>query len=165
MIALKNIVVATDFSEPSDAALAYGRALARTFGAMLHVVHVVDNMPTLVYGAEAYAVSMPELQQEIDNAARTQLADLLVDNDRPLLPTRAVLLTSNAPAAAIVDYAKDKRIDLIVAGTRGRGGVAHLLLGSVTERVVRTAPCPVLTVRHPEHEFVIPDALVAVAKA
>ena len=78
MIALKNIVVATDFSEPSDAALVYGRALARTFGAMLHVVHVVDNMPTLVYGAEAYAVSMPELQQEIDNAARTQLADLLV---------------------------------------------------------------------------------------
>ena len=74
-------------------------------------------------------------------------------------------MTSNAPAAAIVDYAKDKRIDLIVAGTHGRGGVARLLLGSVTERVVRTAPCPVLTVRHPEHEFVIPDALVAVAKA
>ena len=165
MIALKNIVVATDFSEPSDAALAYGRALARTFGATLHLVHVVDNVPTLVYGAEAYAVSMPELQQEVENAARTQLADLLVDNDRPPLPARAVLLTSNAPAAAIVDYAKGERIDLIVAGTHGRGGVAHLLMGSVAERVVRTAPCPVLTVRHPEHEFVIPDALVAVAKA
>ena len=50
-------------------------------------------------------------------------------------------------------------------GTHGRGGVAHLLMGSVAERVVRTAPCPVLTVRHPEHEFVLPDALVAVAKA
>jgi nucleotide-binding universal stress UspA family protein len=54
---------------------------------------------------------------------------------------------------------------LIVTGTNGRGGVAHLLMGSVAERVVRTAPCPVLTVRHPEHEFVIPDALVAVARA
>ena len=50
-------------------------------------------------------------------------------------------------------------MDLIIAGTQGRGGVAHLLMGSVAERVVRTAPCPVLTVRHPEHEFVIPDAL------
>jgi len=165
MIALKNILVATDFSEPSDAALAYGRALARTFGATLHVVHVVDNVPTLVYGAEAYAVPMPELQEEIDNAARKQLADLLVDNDRPPLPVRPILLTSNASAAAIVDYAKSERVDLIVAGTHGRGGVAHLLMGSVAERVVRTAPCPVLTVRHPEHEFVIPDALVAVAKA
>jgi len=165
MIALKNILVATDFSEPSDAALAYGRALARTFGATLHVVHVVDNVPTLVYGAEAYAVPMPELQEEIDNAARKQLADLLVDNDRPPLPVRSILLTSNAPAAAIVDYAKSERVDLIVAGTHGRGGVAHLLMGSVAERVVRTAPCPVLTVRHPEHEFVIPDALVAVARA
>jgi nucleotide-binding universal stress UspA family protein len=165
MIALKHILVATDFSEPSDAALAYGRALARTFGATLHVVHVVDNVPTLVYGAEAYAVSMPELQQEIEGSARTQLADLLVDNDQPPLPVRAVVLTSSAPAAAIVDYAKGERIDLIVAGTHGRGGVAHLLMGSVAERVVRTAPCPVLTVRHPEHEFVVPDALVAVAKA
>jgi nucleotide-binding universal stress UspA family protein len=165
MIALKNILVATDFSEPSDAALAYGRALARTFGATLHVANVVDNVPALVYGAEAYAVSMPELQQEMEASARKQLADLLVDNDRPPLPVRPVVLTSSAPAAAIVGYAKSERIDLIVAGTHGRGGVAHLLMGSVAERVVRTAPCPVLTVRHPEHEFVIPDALVAVAKA
>ncbi|HET6955543.1 MAG TPA: universal stress protein [Vicinamibacterales bacterium] len=165
MIALKNILVATDFSEPSDAALAYGRALARTFGATLHVVHVVDNVSTLVYGAEVYAVPMPELREEIENAARKQLADLLVDNDRPPLPVRPVLLTANAPAAAIVDYAKGERIDLIVVGTHGRGGMAHLLMGSVAERVVRTAPCPVLTVRRPEHEFVIPDAMVVVAKA
>jgi len=50
-------------------------------------------------------------------------------------------------------------------GTHGRGAVAHLLMGSVAERVVRTAPCPVLTVRRPEHEFLVPDALVAVARA
>jgi nucleotide-binding universal stress UspA family protein len=165
MITLKNILVATDFSEPSDAALTYGRALARNFGATLHVVHVVDNVPTFVYGAEAYAVSMPELQQELDDSARKQLADLLVDNDQQPMAVRPVVIASHAPAAAIVDYAGRERIDLIVAGTHGRGGVAHLLMGSVAERVVRTAPCPVLTVRHPEHEFVVPDALVAVAKA
>ena len=165
MITLKNILVATDFSEASDAALTYGRALARNFGATLHLVHVVGNVNALVYGADAYAVSMPELQEEIEQAARAQLASLLVDNDRPALPTRQALLTSNVPAAAIVDYAGREHIDLIVSGTHGRGGVAHLLMGSVAERVVRTAPCPVLTVRHPEHEFVVPDALIAVAKA
>ncbi len=57
----------------------------------------------------------------------------------------------------IVRYAKEKDIDLIVMGTHGLGFVAHLLMGSVAEKVVRKAPCPVLTVRHPEHEFVIPE--------
>ena len=165
MIALKNILVATDFSEPSDAALTYGRALARTFKATLHVVHIIDGPSAVVYGAEAYAVSMPEIQAQIEAAARAQLDDLLLDNDPQPLPVRRVLLTASAPAAAIVDYAGREQIDLIVTGTHGRGGVAHLLMGSVAERVVRTAPCPVLTVRHPEHEFVIPDALVAAAKA
>jgi nucleotide-binding universal stress UspA family protein len=65
--------------------------------------------------------------------------------------------------AVITQYATDERIDLIVMGTDGRRGVAHLLMGSVAERVVRAASCPVLTVHHPEHEFIIPDmpALVA----
>ena len=165
MITLKKILVATDFSQPSDAALLYGQALARTFKATLHLVHVVGTVSSVVYGAEAYAVAIPEMQQEIEQAGRKQLAELLVDNDEQAVPTRQVLLTSQAPAAAIVEYAGRERIDLIVTGTHGRGGMAHLLMGSVAERVVRTAPCPVLTVRHPEHEFVIPDALVAVAKA
>src|SRR5580765_1368958 len=165
MIALKNILVATDFSQPSDAALLYGRALARNFNATLHVVHVVGTVSSMVYGADAYAVSIPELQREVEDSARKQLADLLIDSDEHPLETTRALLTSNSPAVAIVEYAGRERIDLIVTGTNGRGGVAHLLMGSVAERVVRTAPCPVLTVRHPEHEFVVPDALVAVARA
>jgi nucleotide-binding universal stress UspA family protein len=165
MMTLKNILVATDFGEPSEAALIYGRALASNFGATLHVVHVVGHLSSAVYGAAGYIVSVPELQQEVEDAARKQLDDLLVDNDTPPLPSRAVLITSNSPALAIVDYARQERINLIVTGTHGRGAVAHLLMGSVAERVVRTAPCPVLTVRHPEQEFVVPDALVAVVKA
>ena len=165
MITLKHILVATDFSEPSNAALTYGRALARNFNATLHVLNVVAPVSSVVYGAEGYVVSMAELQQEIEDDARQQLDDLLVDSDERLLPTRRVLITSSAPALAIVEYAGREHIDLIVAGTHGRGAVAHLLMGSVAERVVRTAPCPVLTVRHPEHEFVVPDALGAVAQA
>ncbi len=60
------------------------------------------------------------------------------------------------PFLEIVRYAQEANIDLIVLGTHGRGGLAHMLLGSVAEKVVREAPCPVLTVRHPEHEFVAP---------
>jgi nucleotide-binding universal stress UspA family protein len=165
MIALKRILVATDFSEPADAALTYGRALARTFDATLHVLHVVGTVSYAVYGAEGFAMSVPALRQEVEDEARKQLDNLLVDNDERPLPTRRMLITSDAPALAIVEYARQHDIDLIVTGTHGRGGVAHLLLGSVAERVVRIAPCPVLTVRHPEHEFVVPDALVAAAKA
>ena len=165
MITLKHILVATDFSEPSDAALVYGRELARTFQATLHLVHVGTPVSSVVYGAEGFSASIPELQEELDESARKQMDELLVDNDPRPLPTKRVLLSAVSPAAAIVNYAVNERIDLIVTGTHGRGAVAHLLMGSVAERVVRTAPCPVLTVRHPEHEFVIPDALVAVAKA
>jgi nucleotide-binding universal stress UspA family protein len=157
MIALTNILVATDFSEPSAAALRYGRALARHFTATLHVVHVIGNMPFAVNGAAAYGLALPDLQQQIEDAARRQLDDLSLGDDELPLPARRILITSNAAALAIVNYAKEERIDLIVAGTRGRGAVAHALIGSVAERIVRTAPCPVLTVRHPEHEFIVPD--------
>jgi nucleotide-binding universal stress UspA family protein len=165
MIALKRILVATDFSEPSEAALVYGRELARNFGASLTVLHVVDNILARAYGADGMVLVDPELQREIDAAARQQLDALLFEEDRRTLGATAATVASNTPAAAIVAYANERRFDLIVMGTHGRGAVAHLLMGSVTERVVRTAPCPVLTVRHPEHEFVLPDAIVAVAKA
>jgi nucleotide-binding universal stress UspA family protein len=75
------------------------------------------------------------------------------------------VVASNAPALTIVNYAKETGVDLIVMGTHGRGPMAHLVMGSVAERVVRLAGCPVLVVRHPEHEFVLPDTLAVSAKA
>lgn len=164
MIALKSILVATDFGEASGAALAYGRELARTFGATLHVLHVADDVYVRL-GGDAYMAVLPELQKDLEVAAQRQLDELLVDNDPIPLPVKKAVLTSSATAGAIVQYARDLGIDLIVVGTHGRGAVAHLFMGSVAERVVRTAPCPVLTVRHPEHEFVMPDALAPVAQA
>lgn len=163
MILLKTILVATDFSEPSDAALAYGRELARNFGAQLVVLHVAGNIVAFG-GGDGMVVVDPELQSQIEAGARQQLDSLLFAEDRDQLHAKAVLLISNVPSQTIVDYAKEANVDLIVIGTHGRGAVAHLLMGSVAERVVRTAPCPVLTVRHPEHEFVLPDALVAVTR-
>jgi nucleotide-binding universal stress UspA family protein len=165
MIALTKVLVATDFSEPSEAALAYGRDLARNFGASLTVLHVVDNILARAYGSDGIIMSDSELQREIQSAAQQRVDALLFDDDRDTLRAIGVTVTSNAPAPAIVTYAREAGTDLLVLGTHGRGAVAHLLMGSVAERVVRTAPCPVLTVRHPEHEFVLPDALVAVARA
>jgi nucleotide-binding universal stress UspA family protein len=165
MIALKNVLVATDFSEPSAAALEYGRALARTFSACLHVVHVVDNASVQGMLADAAAVEYAELLRDIEASGHRQLEAALGDDDRRELNAKAVLLTSTRPAAGIVSYAQTANIDLIVIGTHGRAGWSHLIMGSVAEKVVRTAPCPVLTVRHPQHEFVSPDALQVISHA
>lgn len=164
MIALKSILVATDFGEPSDAALTYGRELARAFGATLHVLHVADDVYVRL-GGDAYITVLPELQKDVEDAARKRLDELLVDNDPAPITIQKAVVTSSATAACIVDYARENNINLIIVGTHGRGVMAHLLVGSVAERVVRTASCPVLTVRQHEHDFVVPDALATTAQA
>lgn len=164
MIALKNVLVATDFSDAAETALDYGRHFARTFGATLHVIHVVENVMAR-FAADAYPVLLPDLQKEVEEAGQKKLLATLHNEDFTQLGAVPVIRTSAAPASTIAVYAKEAAIDLIIMGTHGRGGVAHLLMGSVAERVVRTATCPVLTVRHPEREFIAPDALVSVGKA
>jgi nucleotide-binding universal stress UspA family protein len=86
---------------------------------------------------------------------------IVTDEDRQQLKAVAAIRTSSSTALEIAGYAKSEGVDIIVMGTHGRGVMAHLLMGSVAEKVVRIAPCPVLTVRHPEHEFIQPDALEA----
>jgi nucleotide-binding universal stress UspA family protein len=149
MIVLRHVLVATDFSPPSQAALTYGRALARSFGASLTLLHVSDNLFLRPIASDPH---------DLMAAKARGLDELILDDDRRALGgARTVLEVSDAPAQTIADYAKTHAIDLIVIGTHGRTGMSQLLLGSVAERVVRIAPCPVLTVRHPEHEFVLPD--------
>jgi nucleotide-binding universal stress UspA family protein len=144
----RQILVATDFSEPSEAALRYGRQLARTLGAQLHLLHVVDDLAQR-YVLDDVVELPPGLQADVELAAQNELERLLGHDDRRELRAVAELRTSSSPAACIVDYARASGIDLIVMGTHGRGGLTHMLLGSVAERVVRTAPCAVLVVRHP----------------
>jgi nucleotide-binding universal stress UspA family protein len=165
MIAIKNVLVATDFSPVSDTALVYGRALARTFGGALHVLHVVDNLGARLSYADAALAGFapPQMQAEIESAARKSLDTFVTETDRRELHAAAVLRVGNNPAKEIAEYAKEASIDIIVVGATGRGGVDRLLMGSVADKIIRRAPCPVLTVRHPEHEFVIPDALQVVA--
>ena len=128
------ILAATDFSAPSDAALAEARRLARSLGASLHVLHVVDNMFMRAVLADP---------RDYETAARRQLQDRVPAGDQVTL----VVERSDEPADEITSYARVHDIELIVMGTHGRGRMAHLLLGSVAEKVARTAPCPVLTMR------------------
>jgi nucleotide-binding universal stress UspA family protein len=165
MIKLEHVLVATDFSEPSGAALTYGRELARQFGATLHVLHVVDDIGARAPGFPELAGNLGQLQVEAETTARMKANSLLSDEDRDKLRARAVVVTSLNPAHAILSYARDERVSLIVIGTHGRGAVARFVMGSVAERVVRGAPCPVLTVHTPEREFVRPDALQTVEHA
>jgi nucleotide-binding universal stress UspA family protein len=163
MVTLKNILVATDFSEPSAVALNYGRDLARSYNARLHVLNVVEDV-MMRYSPEV-GFAVPQMQKDFEDAAQRELAKLVTDDDRRTLAVQPLVMTGVNVAETIISYAKDKAIDLIITGTHGRGAVKHFLMGSVAERVVRSAPCPVLTVRTNERDFIAPDAMVEVAKA
>jgi len=146
------ILVPTDFGPASDIALDYGVDLARTFGAALHVLHpVVDVVPVspmpAAYGAEQSAVLV-----NLDVDARARLRELVAACADAPASTVQVVVRAVSPANAILEYAASHDIDFIVMGTHGRGAVAHFLLGSVTESVVRAAQCPVLTVREASAE-------------
>lgn len=155
MLTLKTILVPTDFSEASEAALEYAKGLAQAFGASIHVVHVTEDLLAHAWSAEVYVASMPNLREEIDKEARDRLATMVTDDERARFNVSTAVIAGN-PFLEIVRYAKANDIDLIVIGTHGRGPIAHMLLGSVAEKVVRKSPCPVLTVRSAQHEFVMP---------
>jgi nucleotide-binding universal stress UspA family protein len=162
MIVIKNVLVATDFGEASAVALAYGRDLARTYGARLHLVHAVEDV-LMRYSPEV-AFGVPELQKDLETAAWRNLRALLTEDDKTITLVPVVETAISVPKV-IVEYAKNNAIDLIVMGTHGRGAMKQMIMGSVAERVVRTAPCPVLTVHAKERDFIAPDAVVAAAEA
>ena len=142
---ITRILVPTDFSTASDAALDFAKSIARTFNASLHLLHVFEDPVVTVGFTEAYAPLPPTTRVALVDDARRQLANRLSAEERERFDATTEVV-SGASAMAIVEYAQDHAIDLIVMGTHGRTGVAHLLIGSVAERVVRLAPCPVLTV-------------------
>ena len=147
MINIKNILMPTDLSDYAGYALNYAREFASTYGADLHLLHVLD-LHWLGSGA-VIANALPQYQQDKQdqlNAMKSEIEGIDV---------KATVATG-VPHVAIVRYAREHDIDLLVLATHGRTGISHALIGSVAEKVVQMAPCPVLTVKHPEHEFVLP---------
>jgi nucleotide-binding universal stress UspA family protein len=153
-IVLRRILVPIDFSDRSHAALTYAVALVEQFDAALHLLHIVEAL------VAAEILPRPlDPREDVERAIEARAWDDL----RGLLPTAdlerlhgELALEWGTPFVEIVRYARAHEIDLIAMGTHGRGGVKQLLMGSVAENVVRSSPCPVLTVRHPGHEFVLP---------
>jgi nucleotide-binding universal stress UspA family protein len=155
MIGLKRVLVPTDFSETSDAALKYGVELAGAFGAVLHVLHVVNKPMHEAWAGYAPGTSFLLVVEHMETEARRRIEERVSKED--VATGRTVPATVWGDASdQILEYAIAHHIDLIVCGTHGRNGWDHFMMGSVAEKIVRKAPCPVLTVRHPEHEFVLP---------
>src|SRR5262245_48694321 len=141
------ILVATDFSAASGAALDFAKTLATRFGSSLHLLHVLDDpYVTGAFAPEIYAPPPPGLRESWLHSAETMMDTLLTEADKAAYNATTDVVFGPI-AHTIVERASQVGADLIVMGTHGRGGVAHLLMGSVAERVVRTAGCPVLTTR------------------
>ena len=144
---IAHILVPLDFSTNAARALRYAKTLASRFGASLELLHVVEDPFTSgAWSSEIYVPNIVELRGSLVKDAEQRLA---VDQSALSLegvPTIATVRTGPV-GYTIVEYAQAVHADLIVMGTHGRTGLAHIFMGSVAERVVRTAPCPVLTVR------------------
>jgi nucleotide-binding universal stress UspA family protein len=155
MIELQRILWPTDFSKYSKIAGDYACALAEQFSSELHLLHVIEDVLTILPEAGMVFPPPQEYQPKLRADAEKSLSQLL--EGKPAAVKSIVRNVRNGhPFLEILKYAKDAEIDMIIIGTHGRTGLAHVLLGSVAEKVVRKAPCPVLTVRHAMHQFVMP---------
>jgi nucleotide-binding universal stress UspA family protein len=140
----QHILIPVDFSEYAEQALEYAIGLARKLPARLTLLHVIHIMP-LGVAPEGIALPYPYLQ-EIEAEVQQRLETYRQRIQEAGLEG-TVLVESGTPFQCIVDTARDQHVDLIVMGTQGRTGLAHVFLGSVAEKVVRLAPCPVLVTR------------------
>jgi nucleotide-binding universal stress UspA family protein len=155
---IHNILVPTDFSEHSEHALHYAASLGERFGATIHLIHVNTLHSHTPKDTDVVFPDLTPFLERADKAARAKL-DAGVDHGGLAEATVTKALVRSMKAHdAIVDYARNKDIDIIVLATRGRTGVSYALLGSVAERVVRYAPCPVLAISKGDRDFVDTDS-------
>ena len=153
-IRLQKILLPTDFSDYSATATKYACELATKFDAELHLLHTLETQFASTPGF-GMGLALPMYISESRAAAEKALNGVL---DPTWAEGRAVIhaVVEGSPKEEIIRYARTHDIDLIVLATHGRTGLPHVIMGSVAETVVRTAPCPVLTVRPEGHQFVMP---------
>ena len=144
---ITRILIPTDFSVYSDTAIHYAAHLAGHFRASLELIHVVED-PFLsgAWSAEAFIAGADNLLEEVTESAKIRLASVAAALAARGIAVEICVITG-PPSTGIVEHARDGEFDLIVMGTHGRTGLSHVVLGSVAERVQRTAPCAVLTVK------------------
>jgi nucleotide-binding universal stress UspA family protein len=146
MTAIKRMLVPTDFSAASDIAFGYALDLAARLGCSLHLVHVIDDTSFATAYPDGFYVELPGLRVQLTEEANRRLTTMAQKCSAAEV-TATTETVVGRPARVIADIAQSRGTDLIVMGTHGRSGFAHMVLGSVAERMVRVAPCAVLTVR------------------
>lgn len=151
MLPIKTIICPTDFSEPSFDALKTACDLASHFGAELCLVHVVPSVPPLPADPNYAFFGVEQYEQALQADAEQKLVDIIEQRIPKSVKARSLFRRGDA-ANEIVAAAKDEGAQLIVISTHGRTGWRHLVFGSVAERVVRMAECPVLTVHPPQRD-------------
>lgn len=153
MINIKNILCPIDYSVYSEMALKYAIEFAEKYLAKLYLIHVLDIRIYDINDPDIYNVTI--VDAEMINKLRERLLKCVNEDTKGRISVEAVII-QGIPFAEIIKASKEYKIDLIVIGTHGRTGLSHAIMGSVAEKVVRKAPCPVLTIRHPEHDFIMP---------
>ncbi len=154
MLKIQRILCPIDFSGFSSKAYDYAESLARHYGAKLFLEHVVRPV-TEPYAYWMYPGGVVYVSSSLRASAEKQLQEFLKTHAHNGTPTERVVREGVA-TESILSFAEEQRMDLIVMGTHGRQGFNHLTMGSVTEKVLRKARCPVLAVRKPTHDFVSP---------
>lgn len=145
---VKRILAPVDFSEVSQQSLDAAASLASQLGASVVILHAVEPVyfAGTMFGPE---INVPHLVEEQRRAAKSAMETMLARMKKKEVPAIG-LVETGIPQDVVLKVAADKKCDMIVMGTHGRSGVTHLLLGSVAEKIVRSATCPVLTVRAKE---------------
>lgn len=154
---IKNILVPIDFSDYSKSALKYAVDFAKNFNAKMHLIYVVEPIiypPDFSMGQ----IAMPSVNTEMDERAKEELNKLAKQEIPPEI-TCNIIIKTGKPFVEIIETAAEKDVDLIIIATHGHSGVEHILFGSTAEKVVRKAPCPVLTLREPVKGFQFKEEL------
>lgn len=148
---IKKVLVPIDFSDYSKSALKYAVNFAKSFNADIILIYVVEPIiypPDFSMGQ----IAMPSINTEWDDRAKDELQKLAKSEIADIANVKTVIKTGK-PFVEIIETAKEENIDLIIIATHGHSGVEHILFGSTAEKVVRKAPCPVLTLREPIKGF------------
>lgn len=150
---VQHLLVPTDFSASADAALSHAVTMAERFQATLHLLHVVNDLGTGLYGLGDAEKRIDQLEEEAESMARERLQGMARDSSAVDVRTAVAQRVNLGIADAIQEYVQGKNIDLVVMGTYGRSGLGRLVLGSVANTLIRRSSCPVMTVRERDETF------------
>ena len=153
MLSIKKILIPIDGSESSMEALRYASSFAGEFNITIYLMAVIEPHHGM-YDAYAEQIILAQRESEIISVVNERLEETKKKAKEMGIQNTITVTRVGTPYAKIIEIAEEEEIDLIVMGTHGRSGIAHFLIGSVTEKVIRTAPCPVLVIRPHLHGLV-----------